>query len=168
MHMKNLPLILLACLSLMLGSCGVYTFKDVSFPPDIKTAKLNFIENKSRYINPQLAPKLNEKLQQKLVSQTPLKRSSNDDADLVISGSITDYSVTTAGISGQQVSTNNLNVSIHITLKNNKAQTVEEYDVAKSFPFDGRSTLQQVENSLTDVIVKGMTEEIFNRLFSNW
>jgi len=159
---------LAAVLVLGLISCGIYKFKDASFPPDIKTIKLNFIDNKARYINAQLAPKLNERLQQKLISQTPLKRSTADDADYVISGQITDYSVSTSGVVNNQVSTNNLNVSIHIVLKDNKHQEEKEHDVTKSFPFPGQSSLQQVETTLTDEIVRGMSDEIFNRLFSNW
>ena len=165
----NPALFLVACaLILGLNSCGIYKFTDTNFPADIKTVKLNFFENKARYINPQLAPKLNEKLQQKMISQTPLKRSTSDEADYVISGYISDYNVTTAGVSNRQVSTSNLNVGIHVTLKNNKTQEVKDVDVAKAFPFDGQRTLQEVESALTDDIVKGVCDEIFNRLFSNW
>ncbi|MES2773922.1 MAG: LPS assembly lipoprotein LptE [Bacteroidota bacterium] len=165
----HLVLYFVTCtLLLSLVSCGIYKFKDTNFPPDIKTVKLNYFENKARYINPQLAPKLNEKLQQKIISQTPLKRSTSDEADYVISGSIRDYYVSTAGVSNQQVSSSNLNVVINVILKNNKTQKQEEYDVSKAFPFSGQRTLQEVENSLTDDIVKGVSDEIFNRLFSNW
>ena len=160
----------IAC-SLMLfliTSCGIYKFKDTNFPADIKTVKLNFFENKARYINPQLAPKLNEKLQQKIIGQTPLKRSNSDEADYVISGSISDYYVSIAGVSNGQGTSNNLNVGIHVILKNNKTQKQDEYDVTKSFPFSGQLSLQQIENSITDDIVKGISDEIFNRLFSNW
>jgi len=162
----------LLCISfftgLILSSCGVYTLKDVNFPPDIKTVKLNFFDNKSRYISPILAPRLNERLQQKIINQTPLKRSTSDEADYVISGWISDYYVTTSAIVNQQVATNNLNVNVHVILKNNKNQKEDEYDVNKAFPFSGNKSLQQVETELTDDIVRGMVDEIFNRLFSNW
>lgn len=164
--MKTLSLIF--SISLLFSACGVYTFKDVSIPPEIKTIKLAFIENKARYINPQLSPKLNERLQQKIVSQTRLTRTTNDDADYVISGSITDYTVSLSGISGQQASTNRLTVGVHLVLKNNKAAKEEAYDVSKSFEFPGSQTISQVEQALTDEIVRGMSDEIFNKLFSNW
>lgn len=166
---RRLTLYLIACtLIVSTYSCGVYTFKDISIPPEIQTVKLNFFQNKARYINPQLAPKLNERFQQKIVTQTKLKRTTSDEADYVISGSISDYYVSTAGVSNQQVSTSNLNVGIHITLKNNKKVETKEYDISKAFPFSGQKTLQEVENSITDEIVKGITDEIFNRLFSEW
>ena len=155
-------------LFLLFTSCKVYTFKDVSIPPEIKTVKLILIENRATYINTQLASKLNDRLQQKIVNQTRLTRTNSDEADYVISGYISDYSVSTSGISGQQASINRLNVGVHITLKNNKEQKTSDYDVNKSFEFPATLTINQVENSLTDDIVRGMSDEIFNRLFSNW
>lgn len=156
------------CYLLVVTSCKVYTFKDVSIPPDIKTVKLILIENRAPYINTQLAPRLNDRLQQKIVNQTRLSRTNNDEADYVISGYISDYSVSTSGISNQQASINRLNVGVHITLKNNKEQKTSDYDINKSFEFPATLTINQVESSLTDDIVKGVSDEIFNRLFSNW
>ena len=40
---------------------------DVSIPDSIKTVKINFIENKARYVNPRLSPTLTDKLRQKIV-----------------------------------------------------------------------------------------------------
>jgi hypothetical protein len=154
--------------SCLLMACGVYTFKDISIPPDIKTIKLHFIENKARYVNPQLSPRLTNKLQDKIVGQTRLTRTESEDADWVVSGYISDYSVTTSGISSQQVSTNRLTVGAHIVLKDNKTLKDAEYDVTKSFEFSATQTLQQAEAALGEQIIQGLSDEIFNRLFSNW
>ncbi|MES2645245.1 MAG: LPS assembly lipoprotein LptE [Bacteroidota bacterium] len=154
--------------SCLLMSCGVYTFRDVSIPADIKTIKLHFLENKARYVNPQLSPRLTNKLQDKIVGQTRLTRTESEDADWVVSGYISDYSVTTSGISSQQVSTNRLTVGAHIILKDNKTLKDAEYDVTKSFEFSATQTLQQAEAALSDQIIQGLSDEIFNRLFSNW
>src|SRR6188768_2440864 len=105
---------------LLLSACGVYTFKDISIPPEIKTIRLHFIENKARYVNPQLSPRLTNRLQDKIVSQTRLSRTESDDADWVVSGYISNYTVSTSGISAQQASTNRLTVGAHIKLKDNK------------------------------------------------
>ncbi len=158
---------ILISITLVISSC-FYKFKDVSIPADIKTVKLNFLENKARYINPQLSPRLTEKLQQKIVSQTKLSRTTSDDADWVISGYVSEYRVSTSGLSNQQVSSNSLAVSVHIVLKDNKKPEVREYDVSKTFEFPGSQSLQQAESSLTDKIITGISEEIFNSLFSQW
>ncbi len=156
------------CASFLLTACGIYTFKDISIPADIKTIKLHFIENKARYVNPQLSPRLTNKLQDKIVGQTRLTRVESEDADWVVSGYISDYSVVTSGISSQQASTNRLTVGAHITLKDNKTLKDAEYDVTKSFEFSANQTLQQAEAALGDQIIQGLSDEIFNRLFSNW
>jgi hypothetical protein len=164
----RLSIVLSILCSISLFSCGIYTFRDVSIPPEIKTVKVNFIENKARYVNPQLSPRLTEKLQEKIVGQTKLNRTNSEDADWVISGRITEYNVTTSGISAQQASTNRLTVACKITLRDNKNQKSQDYDVSKSFEFPANQTIQQAEQSLADDIIRSMSDEIFNRLFSNW
>src|SRR6185295_19863421 len=95
-----------------------YGLRDVSIPDSIKTVKVNFIENKARYVNPRLSPTLTDRLRQKIVGQTRLTQTNSDNADWEISGYVSDYSVSTSGISQQQSSINRLNVSVHITLFN--------------------------------------------------
>ncbi len=65
---------------------GCYLFKDVSIPPEVKTARVNYIENKARYINPQLSPQMSEKLRQKINNQTRLTLVQAEDAHYDISG----------------------------------------------------------------------------------
>lgn len=149
-------------------SCGIYRFNDVSFPDSIKTVKVNFIENRAPYVDPQLSPRLTDKLRQKIVSQTKLSQTNNDNADWLIGGRITNYALSTTGISQQQVATNRLTVSVHITKLDQKANKTDEYDVSRNFEFSGNLTLQQAQANLADEIIRGLTDDIFNRLFSNW
>jgi Lipopolysaccharide-assembly len=166
-----LPLACGLCLLLFMGSeCRVsYGLRDVSIPDSIKTVKVNFIENKARYVNPQLSPTLTDRLRQKIVSQTRLTQTNSDNADWEISGYVNDYSVSTSGISQQQSTINRLNVSVHITLLDRKGgNEPKEYDVSHSFDFSASLTLQQAEAQLADRIIRDMTDEIFNHIFSNW
>jgi hypothetical protein len=152
-----------------LTSCKIYKFTEAGVLPDsIKTVKVIYIENKAQYINPQLSPKLTDKLRQKIISQTRLSQTNNDNADWVISGFITDYRFSTSAISGQQVANNRLTVSVHIILNDRKADDKKEYDVSRSFEFKGNQSFQQAEASLSDEMVRTLTDEIFNKLFSNW
>jgi hypothetical protein len=103
------------------SSCGVYSFNDVGTIPDsIKTVKVNFIENRAPYVNPQLSPNLTDRLKQKITSQTRLTSTTNDNANWEISGEIRDYSVSTSGVTTnngrQQSSINRLTVAVHIIL----------------------------------------------------
>ena len=161
-----LVLILFAITSLQ-GTCR-FSMKDVSIPSDIKTVKVSYIENKARYINPQLSPKLSDKLRQKIVNQTRLSQI-NGEADYEISGYISDYSVSTSGISDRQVASNNLNVTVHLIFKNRKdAKKNFEADLTRNFPFSATKSLSQAESELTEQVITSLTDEIFNRIFSNW
>ena len=151
-----------------LVSCKIYRFNSASIPPEVKTIKIGFIENKARYINPQLSPKLTDKLQQKIVGQTGLTRTNNDDAHYQIRGYVSDYSVSTAGISSQQAATNRLTVGVHITFLNTLTAKTEEFDISRSFDFSANLSLPQAEGALTEDIIRNITDEIFNRIFSNW
>lgn len=155
--------------SVLSSSCKIYSFKDVSIDYNkIKTVKIGFIENRARYINPQLSPKLTDKLQQKIVSQTKLTRTNNDDAHFQISGYISAYDVSTSGISAQSTVTNRLTVGVHINFRNTVDDKNEEFDISRSFDFSAQLSLQQAENALLDEIVRTTTDEIFNKIFSNW
>jgi hypothetical protein len=149
-------------------SCHIYKFKDVSIPPDVKTVKVNFIENRAQYNNPQLSPKLTDKLRQKIVSQTRLSQTNSDNADWEVSGTITNYSVSTSAITGKQEVTNRLTVSVHISLARKKEEKTDEYDITRSFEFSANKSLQEAEAALSDEMVRTLTDDIFNRLFSNW
>ena len=150
------------------SSCNIYKFNEATIPDSIKTEKINFIENKARYINPQISQRLTDKLRQKIIGQTRLTQTNSENVDWEISGFISEYNFSTSAISGQQVANNRLTVSVRITLNNRKGEKTTDYDVSRSFEFKGDQSFQQAENALSDEIVRTITDEIFNKLFSNW
>lgn len=151
-------------------NCKVYSFTGASVPAEIKTVRVQPFGYKARYTNSQLSPQLTEKLRQKIISQTKLTQVSNDNADYDISGFVSQYDVTTSGISNQQVATNRLTVAVNITLLNRKTPGAEpeNYSVSRSFDFSATLTLPQAEQKLNDEIIRNLTDEIFNKIFSNW
>ena len=160
-------IVLIAFAGMLTSSCGAYSFSGASVPDSIKTVKVNFIENKARYNNPQLSPRLTDRLKQKITNQTKLNPT-NGDAHYEISGYVSDYSVTTSGISNQQTVNNRLTVGVHISLNNTLDGKTQEYDISRSFEFSAASSLQTAEATLMDEIIRGLTDDIFNRIFSNW
>jgi hypothetical protein len=154
--------------SLVNTGCGIYKFNEAVVPDSIKTIKVNFIENKAPYVNPTLSPRLTDKLRQKIVSQTRLSQTNNDNADWIINGNISSYGFTTSGISQQKVASNRLTVSVHITLNDQKANKTTDYDVSRSFEFAASQSIQQAEASLGDEIIRSLTDDIFNKIFSTW
>lgn len=163
---------LIACLLLSAGFLfsGCYSFKDIGqIPKEVKTFRVNYIENKSRYINPQLSPQITDKLRQKIMGQTRLAGVQNEDAHYDISGAVTGYNVTTMSISNQQATTQRLNVTIHVNFKNNLDPSKNfEADVSRNFDYSATLTITQAEAQLNETIIKQMVDEIFNRIFSNW
>lgn len=165
----NTLLFLTSCFILVfLSSCHVYSFKDVSIPPEVKTVKIGFIENRARYVDPQLSPRLTDRLQQKITSQTRLTRTNNDDAHYQISGYVSQDNITTAGISNQTAATNRLTIGVHITFLNTLTAKTQEFDITRNFDFNANLTRQQAEAALNEDILKNLSDDIFNRIFSNW
>lgn len=147
-----------------------YSAKDTSpIPAEVKTFRVNYFENKARYVNPQLTPQLTEKVRQRIIGQTRLRQTNSDDAHYDISGYLNDYSVTTTGVANQNATTNRLNVSFHLVFKNTLDQKKDfETDITNNYDFDAQLNLQQAEAKLGNVIIKNIVDGIFSKIFSNW
>lgn len=164
----GIAVIVLFSLSLGNSSCSVYKFRDIAIPDSIRTIKVNFIENRAPYVNPLLSPRLTDRLKQKIITQTKLSQTNNDNADWDVKGYISNYTSSTSGISQQQVATNRLTVTVHISVNDQKANKTQEYDVSRNFEYSATKSLSQAESELADDIIRGLTDDIFNRIFSNW
>ena len=161
-------IVVLSFISFSNSSCNVYKFHDIAIPDSIKTIKINFIENRAPYVNPLLSPRLTDRLRQKIVSQTRLSQTNNDNADWDVKGYVSNYTSSTSGISEQQVATNRLTVTVHISVNDQRANKTQEYDVSRNFEYSATKSLTQAESELADEIIRGLTDDIFNRIFSNW
>lgn len=152
------------------SGCKVtYKFQDVTIPPTIKTVRVQQItENRGGYVNPQLTPQLTDKLRQKIVNQTRLTQVNNENAHYDISGAISEYTVSTSAISGQQSATNRLTVGVRITLRDQLNNTSKDFNISRSFEFSATLTLPQAEAALRDEMIRNLVDEIFNSIFSQW
>lgn len=166
---KKLWLYLFTFFLLFATSCGVYTFRDVSIDYNkVKTVKVGVLENKARYINPQLTPRLTDNLKQKINNYTKLTLVNSDDANYIITGYISRYDVSLAAISNNQSAANRLTVATTITFVNMVDNKTDNFTVSKDFDFSAQLSLQQAESQLGTDIVNQMTDLIFNHIFSNW
>jgi hypothetical protein len=166
------PLLCLLLSSLVFSSCGIYGFSQKGTVEDsARTVKVTQFENKAPYVNPQISPALSERLRQKIISQTKLANTNNDNADYSINGYIADYSVTTTGVTSsngqQQSSLNRLTVRVQVSLSKFGAPP-EEFSVSRSFDFSAQQSLQAAEATLLEEMIRNLTDEIFNHIFSNW
>jgi hypothetical protein len=160
--------------SMTFMGCGIYSFNPKgTLDPEIKSVNVHIIENQAQYVNPQLLPNLTDRVKQKITRQTKLSQTNRDDADLDIRGSITEYSTITTGVSsanGQsQASVNRLTVSVRMTITNQlKKEDPKDVTVSRSFDFPANQSLNQAEAQLLDEMVRNLSDEIFNRIFSDW
>jgi hypothetical protein len=155
-----------------ISSCGVYSFKDVSVQPaNAKTIHIGYIENKARYVNPQLSPQLTDKFKQKVSTQVSKlsQIESSSDADFDVVAYISGYDVTTSGVTNQQAATNRLTVTVHIDFKNRLDDKRSfSADISRNFDYSASLTLNVAEAQLLTTIISNTTDEMFNRIFSNW
>jgi hypothetical protein len=151
------------------ASCK-YSFKDSSpLPPEVKTFRVDQLGNQAPYVDPQLAPQLTEALKQKIISNTRLRQTNEDDAHYDINGYISNYAVSTTGISGSTAAQNRLTVTFHIIFKNSLDNTKNiEADVTNNFDFSANSSLSDAATTLTPQIISNMVDQIYNKIFSNW
>ncbi len=169
---KNIRLVLALTLVFSLFNFATckYGFKDTApIPVEVKTFRVNYLENKAQYINTQLSPQLTEQLKQKIRNTTRLSQTNNDDAHYDISGFVTQYYTSTVSISNNNSSGNRLTVGFHLVFKNTLDDKKNfEADLTRTFDFDARLSLQDAERTLNESIVKNIVDEIFNKIFSNW
>lgn len=147
-----------------------YGFRDASpIPAEVKTFRVNYLENKAQYVNTQLSPQLTEKLKQKIINTTRLRQTNDEDAHYDISGYVSQYFTTTTGISNGQASGNRLTVGFHVIFKNKLDEKKNiEADISRNFDFPATQSLSQAEATLNNDIVRNLVDEIFNKIFSNW
>ena len=105
-------------------------------------------------MNTQLTPNLTDRIRQKINNQTKI-------------------SLTTSGVTSADgkstASINRLSVSVKINLTNQlDEKSSKEVTVSRQFDFPANQSLQQAESTLLDEMVRNLTDEIFNQLFSNW
>ncbi len=168
-HLLKLYLTGFLLISIFSFSTCKYSFKDTSpIPVDVKTFRVNYLENKAQYVNTQLSPQLTEKLKQKIINTTRL-RQTNDEAHYDISGFVSQYFTSTVSITGNNASGNRLTVGFHLEFRNTLDEKKNfETDLTRTFDFPATQSLSQAEASLNDEMVKNIVDEIFNKIFSNW
>lgn len=160
----------LLILSVFHFSTCKYSFKDTApIPVEVKTFRVNYLENKAQYVNTQLSPQLTERLKQKILNTTRLRQTNSDDAHYDISGYVSQYYTSTVGISGGNSSTNRLTVGFHLVFKNTLDDKKDfEADLTRTFDFLGNKSLTEAEAELNNDVVRNVVDEIFNKIFSNW
>ncbi|MDB4902701.1 MAG: hypothetical protein JWQ63_1982 [Mucilaginibacter sp.] len=174
--MKAALRLLILCIGLFL-ICPSCTYKlslsGSSIPPAMKTIRVDFFENNAQLVVNTLSTQFTEALKDRIRTTTSLSIVRSEEADGVMSGSITDYNIApvsvlatnpnVAPIAGASQLT--ITVSVKYVSNLDKKNNFEQ-SFTKSLPFSGDINTQ--EQTLITAINKQLTEDIFNKAFSNW
>jgi hypothetical protein len=159
----------LISLSLLVVSCGVYSFTGASIPTEAKTISVQYISNKAVIVQPSLSQVITDGLIDAFAGQTNLEITENE-GDLSFSGYITKYQIKPMAIKANETaSQNRLTIAIKIKYRNsfddkqNFETTFSRYrDYASS------ENIVDVEDGLIKEISKELIEDVFNKAFVNW
>lgn len=167
--MRKFILIVFALSLVTLHACTVgYSFSGAS-TGDAETISIQFFRNNAPLNNPLLSQVFTEKLKDKFNRETKLKLI-DDNGDMQLSGSITDYAVSPVAIQQNVTAARNrLTITMQVKFSN---KTNPRFDFDKSFTnfedFDANVSLASVEGDLVNTICDKIVLQIFNEAVINW
>jgi len=171
---SNYKIITLLFFSIILESCGNYSFTGASIPEGTESFQVNFFENEAgnsmgSIFEPGLDRDFTIALQNILQNQTNLQLLSSD-ADLIYEGEIKEYRVSPmTSTSNLQASQNRLSVGVNVRFINIKKEE-DNFERKFSFYFDypAETQLLNVKSEAHDIIFERITQDIFNASLAKW
>ena len=163
-------LLVLVILSQALSGCKVsYSFSGVNISPEVLTYTVQYFQNRAPIVQAQLSQVFTEALQDKIQNNTSLDLAA-DGGDVLFSGEITGYQTRPTAITGEETAARN---RLTITVRVKYTNTLEpDLDYDSSFSryedYDASQNLTDVENTLIELIVEDLVEDIFNKAFVSW
>ena len=166
---KTKHLLMLIFGTILLASCGIYSFTGASIPPDAKTVSVQYFPNKSATIQSNLSQVFTEKLKDIFVEQTNLTLS-EDEGDLSFTGYISKYQINPIAIqSNETASKNRLTIEVNVAFKSTiDTKTNFEQIFSRYSDYNSSDNISEIEETLIDKISKELVEDIFNKAVVNW
>jgi len=163
----------LAALGILLwiaGGCSVkYSFTGASISPDTKTIHIKYFPNQASLIEPTLSQRLTDALRDRFTSQTSLTLV-NTGGDLILEGSVTDYSTQPVAIQGNdQAAMNRLSITLQVVFTNTKNAALSfESSFTRYADYSSGMNLSEVQETLIGEINEMLVDDIFNKSVVNW
>ena len=174
MYQTNKRILILAISSLMVISCGIYSFTGSSIPVGVETFQVDYFENTAggkpgSTIEPGLDRDFTIALQDLIVNQTSLNLV-NEGGDIVYSGEIVEYSVTPMAATAEiKAAQNRLTMAVMVSYENVRN---EEDNIEKRFSFyydfPGNLQVYDIRDSALEEIFERITQDIFNETLAKW
>ncbi len=166
--LKKINTLLILMATLLLTSCGIYSFTGASIPAEAKTVSIQHFPNNANLVNPLLSETITNTLRDYFMNQTSLDEVP-DNGDLAIEGEIVDYKTAPTAITGDVAALNRLTVTVNVRFYN-------RYDESKNFEqkfsqyedYQSNLDLNAVQDELLTAICQKLCEDIFNKAVVNW
>lgn len=140
----------------------------------LKTIYVGFFENDAPYVAPTLSQDFTEQLKARIRSTTNLSIVQTPQADAVLTGSITGYSIAPVSVQANSnsstppiASASALTITVQVKYVNNVDKKLS-YEQSFSEPMNFTGDIAASQNTLIPAIDKQLTEDVFNKAFANW
>ena len=136
----------------------------------VKTMQIVDFQNHADYVYGPLATTLNDKMKDMFMQQTRLQLVDNG-GDIVIEGEITGYNQFNEAIDASGYSSKvrlTLTVQVSYTNNTNHEDDFENRTFSAFQTYDASQLLTAVQDQLIEVMVKDISEQIFNSTVANW
>jgi len=158
---------------LILTSCwpSSVSFKDSgSMPEEWKSFTVEMIENKAPNCPLNYGPILTEVLKDGIQNNTRLLLNTDGAGELIISGGITTYNVAPIAIQENDNATQNrltIRVQFEILINTSEKDKVS-FSASRFADFDSNVNLASIESQLIEDINSQISQDLINKLLSNW
>ncbi len=174
MYQTYKQILIIVVSSLILVSCGIYSFTGSSIPVGVETFQVNYFDNTAggkpgSTIEPGLDRDFTIALQDLIVNQTSLNLV-NEGGDIIYSGEIVEYSVTPMAATAEiKAAQNRLTMAVMVSYEN---VSNEDDNIEKRFSFyydfPGNLQVYDIKDSALEEIFERITQDIFNETLAKW
>ena len=161
----GLALIMVACKV----SLGFAPISSIDYSK-VHTMQIVDFQNHADYVYGPLATTLNDQMKDLFMRQTRLSLVNNN-GDIVIEGEITGYNQFNEAIDASGYSSKvrlTLTVNVSYTNNTNHEEDFENRTFSAFQTYDASQLLTAVQDQLIEVMVKDISEQIFNSTVANW
>ena len=160
--------------SIMVISCGIYSFTGSSIPIGVETFQVNYFENTAggkpgSTIEPGLDRDFTIALQDLIVNQTSLNLV-NEGGDIIYSGDIVEYSVTPMAATAEiKAAQNRLTMAVMVSYENvlNEDDNIEKR-FSFYYDFPGNLQVYDIKDVALEEIFERITQDILNETLAKW
>jgi len=159
----------LVYLFLLITFTACYSLKGISIPSDVNTFYVEDFTINARNAPSDINQVFAEALRLKVRNESRLQYSEID-PDIIFSGSVVSFRVNSvAPTEGNTTALNRLEIKIKVdyeNVKNEEDLWTQNFSFFQDF--DSTQDLLSIQDDLIDNIFRQLTEDVFNKAFTNW